>query len=199
MRRGYNSCEFSLAYARSPIRFVDQALWSSTLLFISILFVQPTAHFVSCIWYCIILFFGGGEFFFPRTILVFCFFSNWTCFFIRSPAVSFPPMRLSPVILLSAAVVSAFQPVILPDFEESGWRLLSGAGVDRNIPEVHSLKLKRQPYVVSGILYLLSLYIFAEISFMGLSFSPRVSHLIRRPVADGMSGYDRTMVHILRS
>lgn len=55
-------CGFSLAYARSLIRFVNQALWSSTLLFISILFVQPTAHFVSCIWHCIILFFGGGFF-----------------------------------------------------------------------------------------------------------------------------------------
>lgn len=148
-------CGFSLAYARSLIRFVNQALWSSTLLFISILFVQPTAHFVSCIWHCIIILLGGGVFFFPRTIPVFRFFSNWTCFFIRSHAVNFPSMRLSPVILLSAAaVVSAFQPVILPDsIEESGWRLLPGAGVDRNIPEVHSLKLKRQPHVVSGILY----------------------------------------------
>lgn len=62
MKRGYNFCGFSLAYARSPICFVDQALWSTTLLPISILFVQPTAHFVSCIWHGIILFWGGISF-----------------------------------------------------------------------------------------------------------------------------------------
>lgn len=71
--------------------------------------------------------------------------------------------------------------------------------MDRNIPEVHSLKLKRQPHVVSGILYFTLTLSFCRNIFTWAFFFPRVPHPIRRPVADGMSGCDRAMAHILRS
>lgn len=77
--------------------------------------------------------------------------------------------------------MSAFQPVIVPDsIKESGWRPLPGAGVDRNIPEVHSLRLKRQPHTVSGILYFtVALFICRNI-FHGLfSFFPGCVHHTR--------------------
>lgn len=70
-------------------------------------------------------------------------------------------MRLSPVILLSAAaVVSAFQS---PDQNQESWRPLPVGG--GNVPEIHSLKLKRQLYAVSDTLYFYCVSVFLDVLF----------------------------------
>lgn len=104
-------------------------------------------------------------------------------------------MRLSPVILLSAAaVVSAFQS---PDPNQESWRPLPVGG--GNVPEIHSLKLKRQLYAVSGTLLFYCVTIFLNIFFILPRLCAYASHPIRGLIADGSIGCDRKMVHTLRS
>lgn len=98
-------------------------------------------------------------------------------------------MRLSPVILLSAAaVVSAFRPDIVTNSGKGlEWRPLSEK---IGIPEVHSLKLKRQPHTVS---------VLVSMKYLSSFFPGCVHYPIRGPVANGPIDCDRMMVHIPRS